>query len=373
MTPNAIGPDEFEVDGEQVLEDRASKQWIKLITHAVEHFRRYQEACDKADKELGQLEQLASNADSGLEIYWANLEVLKPSVYAREPVPLVIEAFKSEDPVADKAAELLERSLVTQNRKDKLHRTFLNLRDDLLSAGRAVPWNRLEMDRDGKPRIRTEHVDRADFIHAPAREWYEVPWVARRSYLDKKSMAERFQESSGGAWTQAEFKKRDIGPSSGEGPTDKDTAADQAEIWELWHRTENVVVWVCEQCDVVLDASRPLYDLEDFFPCPEPAYSNVERRTLLPIPDYYYYAHQIEEINKITKRIAALTASLRAKGIYNGAADEAEALEKLLKIEDDRALLVPAAAMSGLLCRRRVKARRVVPRPRHRHGHRSTH
>ena len=339
-------PDEREVDGEQVLQDRRSKTWVRLIEHADKHFKSYQKRCDEIDRHLGELEQLsAEGGRRKLQVFWANLEVLKPSIYSRPPIPIVIPTFKSRNPVKRKAAEVLERSLITQGSRNKMHNTMESVRDDLLANARGVPWVRLETDRMQRLNATVDHVDRADFLHSPARKWTEVEWVARRSWLTRKQMKRRFAETSNGAWLNANYKKQEIGTEG----TDKDAAEQKAEVWELWHKVENVVVWISTTADHVLDARPPLYNLENFFPCPEPAYSNVQRRSLIPIPDYAFYRDQIQEVNELTARIAILTNALRVKGIYPaGATDVGEAVEKAFADTDDTKILIPVASMGQL-------------------------
>ncbi|MFD2441164.1 hypothetical protein ACFSS8_15675 [Paracoccus kondratievae] len=69
-------------------------------------------------------------------------------------------------------------------------------------------------------------------------------------------------------------------------------------------------MWVAEGVQHVLEKAEPHMKLEGFFPCPEPAYATVQRRTLIPVPDLAYYKDQLEEINELTSRIHALSKAL---------------------------------------------------------------
>lgn len=332
----------------RVLEDLDSEPWLRSIEKAEEYFREYQENCDKVDKRLGKLEDLAkASGDRQLQVFHANLEVLKPTVYSRPPQPVVVPAFKTQNPVPRRASEILERALITDFRVTKVHDELLACRDDMLAISRGVPWVRVETDEFSRPKLICEHVFRRDFLHSPARCWREVEWVAKKSYLTRKKMRQRFQDSSDGAWADAKFLERDL--KKFDEADEKFSAEKKAEVWEIWHKVENVVVWVTPGVDRVLDAQPPLFNLEDFFPCPEPAYSAVERDTLKPVPELAFYIDQLDEINDLTARIAALSDALRVKGFYPGGTPEiGEAVEKAWASTDDSAILVPVADMGRL-------------------------
>ena len=48
------------------------------------------------------------------------------------------------------------------------------------------------------------------------------------------------------------------------------------------------------------------------------AVSTLQRRSLVPIPDMVFYKDQLEEINEITARIAALTQAVQVRGFPLG-------------------------------------------------------
>ena len=317
-----------------------AKPWLDMLREAEQVFDRWQTVCDKVDKQLGDLKQLATGgADREFQIFYANTEVLKNVVYARAPVPVVTPRFRDRKPLPRAAADVLERALITDVEIDAVHDKMVLSRDDMLASGRGVVWVDFTMRR-GAPAPVLRHLCRQDFRHSPARKWQEVEWVAKRSWLTRERAFERF----GPVAERLKFEKQSLGQ-------DDDTArgAKRAEIWERWHASEGVVVWVSPGCEVVLDMQAPLVDLEGFFPCPRPAYSNIQRDTLIPIPDFLYYKDQVEEINELTARISALSEALRMKGFYaGGQGDLSEAIETALKSVDDRAVLVPVSNFAAL-------------------------
>ncbi len=318
---------------------RASKPWLEDIKDAEAYFQDYQDKCDNIDKVYANLKQLSGeNAEREMQIFWANLEVLKPSIYARPPVPVVASRFKDRKAINRHASEILERSLVTSFDMQDIHESMKLVRDDLATNARGVIWPRYEANEDQSHEIvEYDHLDRKDFLHGQARKWKEVPWVAKRTWQTMEQMRNRFQQSSGDAYLSADYAQRKDKNSEAEYSGEK-----KACVWEVWHKTKNVVVWVSPGVDVVLDIMPPFLTLDRFFPCPRPAYGTLERGTLKPVPDFLFYKDQIEEINEFTARISALAESLRLKGFYSaGGEDVATAIETAIKQNDNNALLVP--------------------------------
>lgn len=335
--------DDYEED---VSEDRSTdaKPWLDLIKDAEKCFQTYQDKCDNIDKLYADLEGLSGdNTDRQFQIFWANLEVLKPSIYARPPVPVVVPTFRNRKELPRKAADVLERSLVSSFRLERIDEVMRLVRDDLATNARGAVWLRYEatQSEDGQldEKVGYDHVDRKDFLHDPARKWREVEWVARRSWLTRKAGVARF----GDAFLEAEFKERSTAKD------DEYKGEKKAAVWEIWHKTENVVVWVSSGVDDVLDIQPPFLTLEGFFPCPRPAYGTVMRSKLTPVPDFLYYKDQIEEINELTARISALSEALRMKGFYaSGGEDLGAAIEAALKNQDNNAIMIPLPNFTAL-------------------------
>ena len=322
---------------------RAAKDWLEAIRDAEKYFEYYHEKCDSIDKQLADLKRLAEGGkDSEFQIFWANLEVLKPSIYSRPPVPVVVPRFKDRKQLPRHASEIIERTLITAMDSADLHAEMLAIRDDLATSGRGAAWCRYENDGQDE-RLVPEHVDRRDFLHEPARKWKEVGWVGRRAWMTREQMRERFEDTSGEAWMHAEFKEHK--DDKGEDYKGEKKAA----VWEIWDKKKGVVVWVTPNVPDVLDIGEPHLDLEGFFPCPEPVYSGKQRGTLIPIPDFVYYRDQVDEINALTNRITALSEALKVKGFYAAGQQEVgDAIETAMRSQNDNAILIPIPNIGAL-------------------------
>ena len=326
---------------------RSAKPWLDLIDESEKVLQLWQDKCDGIDKQYADLERLANAArERQMQLFWANVSVLAPSIYSRPPVPVVVPRFKDRKPLPRAAAELLERSAIVTFETEEVHDQMKLVRDDLAIAGRGAVWLRYEAKGAGdsfRECVRIEHRDRKDFLHGIARSWGEVPWAATRAWLTKAEMRKRFKPVSGDLYKDASYAVR-------KEDKDGDDRRRKAGVWEIWHKTENKVVWVAEGCEDTLDEKPPHLSLEGFFPCPRPAYATLQRRTLIPVPDFLFYKDQIEEINELTARIGALADALRVRGFFPaGAGDISDAIETAIKNVADNQVLVPISnwAMIG--------------------------
>lgn len=325
-TPQTLG------DGEEKAK-RPAQLWLDRIAEYRDTFSKWDDCCEKVGKLYSKRER-SDKADREYSMFWANIEVLKPAVYARPPIPVVATRFKDGDPVAREASDILERCLTTNMEQADIDALMRLVRDDMLLYSRATAWVRY-VDGD---KVEYDWVNRKDFAHSVCRVWPEVKWVARRAWLTREEGVERF----GDAFKGVQLKKRDpnaIVPQK----------TDQAPVWEVWSKSDNKVIWVAEDFEDILDESEPLFSLKGFFPCPRPAYGTLDPESLVPVPEFVQYKDQVEEINEYTARIAALSDSLKMKGFYQaGAPDVAAAIERAFKANDDSAILVPVTSAAAL-------------------------
>jgi hypothetical protein len=314
-------------------EMRAAKPWLDAIDAHTRSFSKYNDSADRIDRLYADLEKSAKpGGEREFQIFWSNLEVLKPSIYSRPPVPAVVSRFRDRRELPRHASEILQRALATSFEAEDLDATMRLVRDDLATNARGVVWLRYT-DSDLGETVTYDHLDRKDFAHEVARKWKEVGWVARRSWLTREHGLKRF----GDAWLEATLTVR-----NDRDRDDEPMTVEKAAVWEIWSKTDQAVVWVSPGMEEVLDIQPPFLSLQGFFPCPRPAYGTLERGSLKPVPDFVYYKDQVEEINELTARISALAEALRMKGFYSaGVEDLSDAIEAALKKTDNAAILVP--------------------------------
>lgn len=287
------------IDDEPV-ESGKSQYWLELIEDAERVLDPWQSIADGIDKQYALAERLNGvGRDREFQLFWSNIQVMGPSIYARPPVPVVTPKFKDRRPLYRTASEVLERACSISFDMSDIDQEMISLRDDLSIVGRGAAWVRYESG-DGD-RVCYEHVDRKDFLHEAARKWTEVDWVARRAWLTKDEMFERFGDC---AYEVNYQTRKDERLSMGE----------KCGVWEIWCKSENKVVWVTEGYDKTLDEDEPHLSLAGFFPCPRPAFATLQRRTLVPVPDMLMYKDQLEEVNDLTRRIHKLSNAIKVRG-----------------------------------------------------------
>ena len=180
-------------------------------------------------------------------MFWANQEVIKPSIYAKAPIPVVVPKFKDRRPVYQAASEVAERCAVVAFDLTEINELMLLIRDDLAMIGRGTAWCRYESG-NGKGYYKHEKVcidfkGRRDFLHSISRNWREVTWVAAASYLTRPEARDRFKQYSGDAYQDAEYKvdkeSKQIGGAD---------SRERAKFWEIWDKTNQRVLWVAHGC-----------------------------------------------------------------------------------------------------------------------------
>ena len=305
-------------------------------------------------------ERTQSFTSKRYNILWSNIQTMLPALYGRTPRAQVERRWKDKDPVARTAATILERALQYEidNKSDFDHSIKLAVMDRLL-PGRGVNWVRFESESvetietpemekaedekeyksedkeknslteteppvemyGGKPEYNLEttpvdYVYWEDFRCTPARTWEEVTWCARRVYMSKDEVVERFGEQFRNINLTHVPQGLDDMLKSGFNQADAE-AMKKAEIWEIWDKTSECVYWVAEGEDRLLDHKYNPYGLDNFWPLPKPLYATQTTDTLVPVPDYVLYQDQADEIDKLTNRIALLIEALKVVGVYD--------------------------------------------------------
>ena len=329
--------------------EKASAPILAALKRSEDAFREWDATCHMIDdvysKHGASYESLMTSyggeawQDAQMDLFWSSSEVLKPAIYAKPPQPAISPIFKDGGAVKTTTAELLERAAVSTFKNSGIDEVMQSTRDDLIFSGRGVMWLRYETD--GGKKVCVEHLDRDDFLHDVARKWSGVGWVAGGFWMSRDEIKKRFKDITDEQIDEIKFLER-----RDEDNSDEKSMSAKAKVWEVWHKANNRVYWVTEGLDVYLDDSEPHLKLNDFFPCPRPAYGTLRGRSLIPVPDFERYAGMFSKINTLTSRIYLLLDQVRMKGIIPGGGDVATAIETLMKSDDDSILIaVPGAAL----------------------------
>jgi hypothetical protein len=333
---------EFDPQAVEAIDPKSSKAWLNLLEESEDAFDDYNKRCDNIDKQYANLARLADMArDKEFQMFWSNCEVIKPSIYAKQPQPVVAPKFKDRRPVYQAASEVAERCAQVAFDLGDVDNLMKLARDDLALIDRGVVWARYEKGREGgfyaHEKVCFDFKNRRDFLHSIARNWREVTWVAAASYMTRSEARKRFKKHSDDAYQDAEYRvDRDVHEVGG---TDR---RERAKFWEIWDKISGKVYWVSPGCELILDEGDPHLEFRNFFPCPQPAYGTVQRGSLVPVPDVLQYRDQLEELNLLTGRIHALSDALEAKGFYPaGGAELADAVQAAVQTKTSGRMLVP--------------------------------
>ena len=287
-------------------------------------------------------------------IFWSNIETLKPATYAKLAKPNVERRWKDNDPLGRAASQILERALMVAN-DTHTHAVLKAVRDDYLMYAQGVPWIRyvphwrdvggkgseggagLQVSNDEDQAAATDqaegdaapqqevvyeeatedHIKQSDFGTNDARDWSEVYMVYRKCYMTRDECVERFGEEIGNA-IPLDYDPNVRPKETTDGALNKDMWK-KATIVEIWNKPTRKVIWISPgYSDSVLDEQDDPLELEEFFPCPRPAFGTMTTNTVIPVPDYAQYQDQADELDDLTARIARLVDVCRVMGLYDG-------------------------------------------------------
>jgi hypothetical protein len=148
-----MDPEEI-LEDEDLFEPKDSEPWLAAIKQAEKQFDRWRHLSDRIDRIYSSLDRFNSLTgdsivlDREFDIFWASVEVIKPSIYSRAPVPVVTPRFKDRSPVKRVTADLLERSAISAFEMTDIDQVMLGVRDDLVIVGRGQLWVTYEDEGD---------------------------------------------------------------------------------------------------------------------------------------------------------------------------------------------------------------------------------
>jgi len=282
--------------------------------------------------------------ESKVNLFWSTMQVLLSMLYARPPKADVARSFQDyDDDVARVSGTMLQRML---NRAfdDNVSAWDSAVRqgiEDWLVVGCGQIWLRYEVttepyevpavfDEYGQELSPAQEAERIvnedapcdyiyweDFFYSPARTWHEVRWVARRVFMTKDQLVERFGDVIAAQVPLGNYSKKD--QVNDQSP--KHDPWSKAEVFEIWCKEKRKVYWYAKSCDIILDVKDDPLGLDGFFPCPKPLAANVTSSNFMPRADYIFAQDQFNELDEINTRITWLTRAARVAGVYDKSAE----------------------------------------------------
>jgi hypothetical protein len=293
-------------------------------------------------------------------IFWSNVNILKAAMYARMPKADVSRRFKdAQDDVGRVAGEIIERILNAdmQAEQGDIDSALRHVIEDRLVPGLGQVWLRyeptiieteqpgedadygdgedapmqgpvpgteIEKEESNEPperfeqivdeKVATDYVHWNDFLWSPARTWEEVRWVARRTWMTRDELVERFGKlgelvplgsaKSGGKDAEAMGALRDD-------PWQK------AGVWEIWCKTTRRVHFFVKGFDQLMEDVPDPLNLPGFWPCPRPMLANISTSGLVPRADHSVLRKVYSELEMVSQRVGLLEEAIRVVGVYD--------------------------------------------------------
>lgn len=323
--------------------------WQEELSKAKKRWEAFQRAGDTVVDKYRLERNGQSNEGAWKDSYnilYSTTETIRPNLYMQTPKVEAVKRHKDRsNPTVTLATTLIESVVQYALEEVDIDTVMDSVVEDYTLPGLGAVWVRYTPSfkdeppgADGKPAVddkgdprqlkdydalALDYVYWKDVLVGPARTWAEVPWIARRVYMDKETAKKRFKDKAEkiGYSTQQTRGDSDV--------TGVDMRNKQAEIWEIWDKRNRKAYWYCETYpDDMLDTRDDPLRLKGFFPTPRPLRAITNTKTMVPRCFYSQYQAQAIELDKITARIRVLTEALQVRGVYDGSM---ESLANLLQ------------------------------------------
>jgi len=317
-----------------------------------------------------------TKGSSRYNILNANTNILRPSLFSKNPKPDIRNRGFSQDPTVDVVIEALSLIADTFMDDTAVYDAFETAVKEVLLPGRGlarVRWDPIVETKsvnlgNGVPVevheklldvLGIEHVYWEDFTHEQVASWDQCGWEAFRHLFTEKEFEGYFGDSPAYTelvaagqkeeifrWTdkqayQAFSKTTQQTRSRSPASNDLQDVIKKALVWEYWDKSTREIIWICQDMDgKVLRIDPDPLKLRNFFPNGKPLLAVTTSDKLLPKAEYTIYQDLAIELDEISQRIASLTKRLKVRGAYNGSQ---ESLAQILKADDGEMI-----AVSGL-------------------------
>lgn len=359
--------------------------WLKELDAARKRVKDYR----KDGARVVKLYEGGKASESPFNILYSNTETLTPALYNNVPRPVVQRRFKDDDPLGKVASDVARRSLefLIDNElgdytpfDDLMTQAVL----EALVPGEGVTWFKYDAsiveqpepnnptegqeDQTGEGEVEAqqgeihpepleqveyetvcgEAVPWDRFLHGYAKQWKDVPWVAREHFMTREELVKNFGEEIGHRIPlNISGKAASDRGTDGDDDTEKVIDAEGVElahVFEIWDRETKMVRFLAPSypAGFVKEVEDPL-QLSGFFPMPRPLVLFQKISSLVPVPLYTMYEEQAKELNRITVRINKIVQALKVRGFYDSTL---EGLEKVLAADDN--VLIPAENVAAM-------------------------
>lgn len=348
--------DKEPVEGEKVKE---RIKWLCEIEDAKKEYAGWQKEAKDIEKlykngHKPRVTQERGHSYSDYNVVWMTYETAKEAIYGRTPnvIPTLRQGF--ETPVTKCAQLIAKRCLdfFIKNPEGSFDKNMRKARKDfmLLSQGQSWVYFKPENETEYEPitedvelpedtevftdeetgedyypediltseTAEVQYVKWEDYLQEPAASWEEVGWVAKRANLSQKEFGDTFGKDK-----LAKVRYGQAEESESERQNYRIEKDKMCEVWEIWSKEENKVIFVSEQYpNEPIDEQEPTCNFKGFFPCPEPLLGTVTNDSMVPVSDVGIMKYTINAIDSVTKRIGRLRQAIRVFGVCDAGIPE---------------------------------------------------
>lgn len=342
------------------------KKWMDRIRAAQKRDEEWFKDAQKAEDTYSMTGE-NNNAAPDFNILYSNVETIVPAIYNSTPVPDIRLKWNREveemqgpngefiaqpDPFND-VANMLERAVSVQIDDNALDTEIEGSSQDAFVAGRGIVRLRMDVDVEefedqvvsfdeatgeqtvkavamqtvGNERVLYEVVPWRDYLEGPASRFQDLPWMAFKHTVTKEQLSDYDEDM---------IKSQTV-----EGADDPQ--AEEMTVWEIWCKESRTVKFIREGDGVVMKQADDPLGLNQFFCVPRPVQPICLTGKRTPINPYKVYSRLAEELDKVSKRIKAITDGIRVKGAVIGDMSD---VEKLSTAGDNE--LIPLENVEGL-------------------------
>jgi len=318
------------------------QQWEEEIIAAEKELKKFHERGRRVTRRFLDERDAMETANKWFNIFYANTNILESALYAQLPKPTVSRKYIDyQDEVGRVAALIIERCITQDldDPTDNFDGVMRHCVQDRLVPGLAQAWLRLETDTEeisvpptpgndidseeapqqiADQRVVVDYIFWQDFLWSPCRVWEERRWVARKAYMTREELIERFGEEKGKACPLNYNSK--MGQEDNQASTPKEDILKKAIVYEIWDRTTKKIHWYSKGNAGLLDTKDDFLGLKGFEPCPTPMLANCSTSNTTPRPDYYMIQDQYSELDVVNNRISMLIAACKVVGVYDKSA-----------------------------------------------------
>lgn len=302
--------------------------WQTELNSAKTRLKKWQKASDKiVNRFIGEADDHKADG-ARLNLFNSNVRTQLSMMYGHLPRIDVSRTDKTgNDDAARVAADMMQKLLRNDvsNNEQTYNAILPAVLQDRFLPGLGCARVRYTMQEvpsiDGGVQIHEDapidYYYWADILWGWGRNFAELPWIAFRSYMKKADVAKRFGTSIANALEYKQRQVTDLPDNTVSMNPDLDSAWQEAEIWEIWDKTNKKVCWYSSSYSKLLDSKADPLQLKDFYPCPAFFIANPTSTLYIPTPDYTLCQDLYAEIDLLQYRISILTTAVKAVGVYD--------------------------------------------------------